>query len=202
MNMKRLFLCLICILLFGVHPADALTLSFNEVDSGTHTPIDLANQFSAFGVSFTDVYRYYNTTDNYFGGDSYGIANGTVSQIGDSQGTTGTVVFSTPTPSITFDWWTSYDPITITAYAIIGFGNDVVVGSYSSIIPYTYYGEQNVEIIGSQPINYFTFHDGGGIVNISSLTYGYSAVPEPSSLVIFSIILVGTGIYTRRKFRI
>ena len=74
MNMKRLFLCLICILYWGLYPAYALTLSFNQVDSGTHTPIDLANQFSAFGVSFTDVYCYYDTTDNYFGGDSYGIA--------------------------------------------------------------------------------------------------------------------------------
>jgi hypothetical protein len=47
-------------------------------------------------------------------------------------------------------------------------------------------------------IRFIRFHDTGGTVGISNLTYDFDPVPEPTTVALFGLGLVGAGLARRR----
>lgn len=174
----------------------AVTLRFTnaEVNLGTGTQIPLTNEYSAYGVTFSNVYRYIDGRDPFsdapdqVSGQNLGIANGFGGQLG-------TVSFAGTTPYITFDWWTINSPVNVFAYD----ASDNLVGSFTSGL-----GSGTNTIVGSAAIAYFQFRDNTGFAPIANLTYdlGAAPIPEPSTLAAGGIaIFVGLATSWRRRRR-
>jgi len=166
----------------AVTPASAYfyTMDFTNatLDLGTTAPVNLTNQYDAFGLSFANAYRYYDARDPW---DDFGIAN---------SGSAATVYFTNVTDSITFDWWT-LEGRTFNLTAFDGGGG--ILGTYSGT------GSGSHKIVASG-ISYLSFHDSGGDIAISNLSYDRSpAVPEPATAALFGLGLLGAGIYRRVK---
>jgi hypothetical protein len=172
-----------------IQHVSAITVQFvnSEVNLGNGTQINLSSQYSAFGLHFTDVYRYIDNRDpfsdapNQVGSSNLGISNGTASQ-GGKPAATGRVDFLGGTTSfITFDWWTHT-------------GNSIEVDAYNAlnVLQGSFTGGSNLS--GTDTINgdiaYFTFHDHGGFVAIANLSYQLSpSVPDAGSV----CLLLGMG---------
>jgi hypothetical protein len=184
--------------LAAVNHASATTVRFvnSEVNLGTASQIDLSNQYNAFGLQFTDVYRYIDSRDtfsdapNQVGGSNLGISNGRASQSG--PGVTGRVDFlGGTTPSISFDWWT------------IG-GNSIVVDAYNAlnVSQGSFTGAAGSS--GTAAINgdiaYFTFHDDGGFTAIANLSYrvSSSAPDAGSTCLLLGMAITGLSLLRRK----
>ncbi|MCI0621626.1 MAG: PEP-CTERM sorting domain-containing protein [Acidobacteria bacterium] len=194
---------LLCVLLLGGLSvlevnADPITLHFtnNEVNLGTGSVINLAgNEFSAFGLTMTNIYRYVDGRDpfsdapNQISGSNVGIA----AQIGSSG--LGRIDFDSDTPSVTFDWWTISGTFNLRAFD----SSNNLVGSFLGGV-----GSGTNTITG--PVSYITFNDAGGFIAIANLSYdlGSTSVPEPASLLLLSagiIVLAGGRRHTSWKSR-
>ncbi len=196
MKVKLILAFVALAMLVGVSPASAYfyTMDFTNttLDLGPDGQINLTDQYDAFGLSFHQVYRYYDPRDPWPEDGSYGwgISNGFIAQ-NYTTAALGTVFFNEVTDSITFDWWT-LDPeaFYLTAYDAGG----GVLGTVSG----TGFGSATIVATG---IKYIDFHNDGGFVSIANLSYERStpSIPEPATAVLFGLGLLGAGIYRRAR---
>lgn len=189
---KRLTIALVAVIvILAVSPASAMfyTMDFTNttLDLGSSSQIDLNAQYSAFGLSFHKVYRYIDSRDPW---DDFGISNGFVAQ-GGWEASLGTVFFSGLTDSVGFDWWTINDnEFVVEAFA----SNGSLLGGYTGM------GSGSGMIVAND-ISYLEFHNGGGYVQMSNLSYDRSmeAIPEPATAVLVGLGLLGAGVVRRFK---
>ena len=182
-----------------VNHASATTVRFvnSEVNLGTSSGIDLSSQYNAFGLQFTDVYRYIDNRDpfsdapNQVGGSNLGISNGRASQIGGPAATGRVDFLGGTTPFITFDWWTiGSNLIVVDAYNALNVLQGSFTGSAGGAGTYTINGD----------IAYFTFHDSGGFTSIADLSYGINtSVPEVgSTCLLLGMAMTSVGLLRRK----
>lgn len=149
---------LLAMVTFGAH-AD-FTLTFME-EPCTNL-VNITDEYADYGVEFADVYRYVDSRDPWKDysptlgcGISYGLFGG--GSFGN-----GLIIFEYPTPYATLDWWTIADD---TIYADAYDSDDNIVDSFSGS------GSGTYTLAGSESISYVTFHDSGGLVQVSNITY-------------------------------
>lgn len=170
------------------------TLHFtnNEVNLGTASQIDLTTQYAAFGLTFTNAYRYIDSRDpfsdapNQVSGANLGISNGLLEN-NTVPAQVGRVDFTGGTNFVTFDWWTiGSNPMTVDF-----FNSSNVLLSSASL------GTGSGTFTFGSPFAYLEFHDGGGFVQIANMTY--TGVPEPGSMLLLASGVAGLVGRLRRK---
>jgi len=177
----------------GTAQASWYTMDFTNttLDLGLNSQIDLTNQFDAFGLNFDHVYRGIDARDPW---DQFGIWNGWISDNYAPAPVNGKVIFSTLTDSIAFDWLalsTQTGNFNLEAYG----QSDNFLGSFSG----SGFGSNKLVASG---IKYFTFHDDGGFVSISNLSYDRGltpTVPEPGTVVLLGLGALGLGFVRRLR---
>lgn len=190
------------IMLIAVSPASAYfyTMDFTNttLDLGPSSQINLTNQYDAFGLNFHQVYRYSDPRDPWlegfdagWGADvGWGISNGFVAQ-GGTVAQLGTVFFNEATDSVGFDWWTiAGDVFNLTAYDAGG----SILGSFAG----SGFGSDKIVATG---IAYLDFHNDGGHVQVANLSYERTrpVIPEPTTLALFGLGLLGAGVVRRMR---
>lgn len=193
--MKFGFACLVVLggCLMASVPAQAswYTMDFTNatLDLGTNSQINLTNQYSSFGLDFEHVYRGIDNRDPW---DMFGIWNGWIEENYAPRPVNGKVTFSTLTDSIAFDWLAlSANTGDFNLEAFDEFDNPL--GSFTG----NGFGSNKIVAPG---IKYFVFHDDGGFVSISNLSYDTApTVPEPATLVLFGLGTLGLGYIRRRR---
>jgi hypothetical protein len=182
-----------------------MTLFFDnhDLNLGDDGQINLNNQYLAgYGIWFQEVYRYIDDRDPFVDpypnvSGNFGIANGFLQQ-NDILATEGRINFQYSTPYVHFDWWTiGSEHLTIEAFNSVGISQGSFSGLNGSGANYSLFGD----------ISYIKFHDAGGFVQLSNLSYdspiGESPIPEPSTLILLGSGLLGLGgfriVRNRRK---
>ena len=195
----KLALSLMAMVMFmaaGSAYAMPYTMDFTNatLDLGAVTQIDLTNQYSTFGLNFSHIYRYIDAIDPF---DGFGISNGNIAETG-ATAATGSIIFASTTNFVSFDWLTINGNCVITAFDASNnvlstfVGNSSNGNNGSGVI----YGTNTINATG---IKYLALHDDGGSVGISNLTYDRNPVPEPATMLLLGIGLLGAGIIRRKK---
>jgi hypothetical protein len=151
--------------------ATTVTFTNDDVDLGSDSQINITDQYAGFGITVDKAYRYIDSRDTW---DNYGISNG-FKEDNYVTATMGTVIFETPTPYVTIDWFTfsSTQQFVVDVYDADG----GLVDSFSGF-------DQGTETLqGAASIKTLTFHDEGGFVAISNMTF----VPEPTALALLGL---------------
>jgi hypothetical protein len=190
MKLKLIVFLTITALVTSVSPSFAMwyTMDFTNAtyDIGAETQIDLTSQYSAFGLSFHKVYRYIDGGDPW---DGFGISNGFKAQ-NYWQAALGTIFLGTPSDSVGFDFWTIDDEVfNLDAFAADG----SFLGGVAS-------GGSGTGMIVAEGISYLEFHNDGGFVQISNLSYERGRViPEPATMTLLGLGLLGAGVVSRMR---
>lgn len=203
-----LFAMLMIFSITGTAGAVPQTVNFSDwSDAPANTgQVDLdttaANQwfYTNYGLEFSNVYMYWDNRDTF---DQIGVANDTDS-MPDYNGGTGSFYFADTTDYVTVDWMTisSHD-----IYLDIYDSSDTLLDSFYQAGSGTISGTTTLNGTG---IAYMTFHDDGGHVGISTLSYDYDGVtdgtnddvnpvPEPATLVLLGAGLLGLVGASRKK---
>ena len=158
-----------------------LTFTNSDVDLGGASQINISDQYSAFGISVTDAYRYIDGRDPF--ADNFGLSNGNLGE--GIPGALARIDFASNTSFFSADWWTiGSNSIFVDAYSSDG----TLQGSFSGN------GSGTDTIFGD--ISYITWHDTGGFVQLANISYD---VPEPGVLALLGLGLAGLGFSRRRK---
>lgn len=193
MGFRRTMMILvgIVVIVTGSAQASWYTMDFTNttLDLGMNSQINLTNQYNSFGLNFENVYRGIDNRDPW---DMFGIWNGWIEQNYDPKPVNGKVIFSSLTDSIAFDWLSLSEPtgdFHITAYDQF----DNALGSFAG----SGFGSNKIV---APDIKYLVFHDDGGFVSISNLSYDMvPSVPEPGTLALVGLGAVGLGFIRRRR---
>ena len=166
---------------------------------GTQYTVDAAaNAFFStnYGITIDNAYLYVDSRDTF---DGIGVSTGTTSEFGTTQ--TARINFLDTTDYATIDYW-SILPTTYTAYDTLGNAFDSFSIGSDTLGTYTF---SSVNLI-----SYITWTSGTGYGQISGLSYNYDGttdgrntdinqVPEPSSIALMGLGLVGLGFISRKK---
>ena len=180
-------MAVVAIMAVGSANAVPYTMDFTNatLDIGAASQIDLTNQYNAFGLNFSHIYRYIDSRDPF---DQYGISNGNAGE-NSNPAATGTITFTSSTSFVDFDWWSiGTNNVVISAFDAAHNVLGTFVGTGS--------GSNSIRATG---IKYLTLHDDGGFAQISNLTYDRNPVPEPATMTLLGLGLLGAGVIRRRR---
>jgi len=167
------------LLIVGANGAGATIITFKETPCSTGTLI--GSEWSAYGITTTNVYRYNSSVDLF---DGCGISQ-------TSNVPPGRIDFTIPTDAVTVDWLTNgANNIYINAY---GAGNNLL-DSFSST-------GSGTETLTGPGISYITFHDATGFVGISTLSFipNNVNVPEFPTMALPVVSVLGLMFIINRK---
>ncbi len=180
---------------------DLPTTEYFQLDADTTAVNDWF--YTNYGLTFSNVYLYGDPRDTV---DGTGVANDT-SGMPDYNGGTGYLYFADTTDYVTVDWFTiSAQDINVEVYN----ADDVLLDSFfqegsGSVM-------EGSSTLNGTGISYLRFFDGGGQVALSTISYDYDGytdgtnddvnqVPEPSTMLLLGIGLVGIVGPARKKFK-
>ena len=185
--MKRIILAIFICTIFSYNLADAKTITFME-HGFTYPPMTwrslVGNEWATEGIMLTNVYWYADPQDPF---DQRGISPSMHSVPSNP----GIISFIRPTNSVIINWVIIYgEDITIEAY-----NNDhLLLDSFTQSVA----GSGTITLSGSS-IASLEFHDLGGTIGISTLTFS-APVPEPTTMLLLGSGLIGLAGYGRKKF--
>lgn len=183
--------------LVGVTHATSTTIYFNNVEAPSIYNLEVVTtQWNGFGVGINNAYWYTDVRDPF---DQMGLS---LYQSGANQ--VGRINFlNGPVSNLTVQWLILagqagesidlYDSNNNWLAGFIGTSSNGTLWQTSN--GNSYYGTVNFPLSN---ISYLTWHDNGGYVNISGISFETTAVPEPSTFVLLGAGLAG-GCFLKRK---
>jgi hypothetical protein len=168
----------------GTASALPVTIDFTEPEFPGNL-VNASTEYAAYGVTFSNAYYYVDSRDPF--ADDQGISNGPVG----GQGTqTGQIDFAQNTSYFSFDWWT------------IG-TNRMIIEAYNSLgalVALVAFGGSSGSATIFGDIAMVKWHDNGGFVQFSTISFDGAVVPLPGAAVLMlsGLGLLG-GLHLRRK---
>ena len=204
MKFLSLLPMLIILLACGAVNASPYTMDFanTTLDLGYSGLIELSDQFTDFGLTFTNVYRYYGRFDPF---DQFAITNGSLTveylpELTDPDNPpppppTALVMFSEATDFVEFEY---FKTVLVFPYSITALDeNNNVIGSFTGT---ERSGTGRIDASGIKALRLY----GDIYAGISTLTYDRmveNPIPEPVTLVLVGLGLLGLGAAGKRKAR-
>lgn len=182
--MKKIFIGLL-VNLFSTGLVNATTITFNEGLAAPGTHLQGTSFYESFGVSFESSLLF--GFDSRLPDDGWGITN--------IPSVTGAVNFDSIVNSIDLTWATSLSGIDFYATAFDSSNNIIDSFFFDGGLSSNTFG---VVSLAGPGITRLEYHDSGSSVAIDTLTFNASSVPEPATLALLGLGVVGIG-YTRRK---
>lgn len=167
--------------------AATTTIDFTEISFPGST-LNASNEYAADGVLFSNAYYYVDSRDPF---DGRGIANGDLEDV-TAPTQIGRIDFVGGTTNVfSFDWWTLFGALDVKAY-------DAGDNLLDSLLGVTGSGSNTLT---GPAISYVTWNDGGGFVQLSTISYDLEAIPLPATLPLLAGAIGLCGLAAARRRR-